>query len=65
MKKGEVYLIRNKTLDNRPVVEGEARLVKKISREDETHDAEMWQVEFLTEPGTIWQRIVLTGDRIE
>lgn len=59
MKAGQIVSIRNSTIGGEEIIEGQAKLIKRVDKP--TNAAlgyELWQVEFTDQPGDYFQRRV-------
>jgi len=60
VKKDDIVIIRNQTINGRSIIEGQAGLVKFL---DLSGDPERWEVEFLDEPNQTYERYVFQADK--
>jgi hypothetical protein len=58
MRKGDIITITNTSPSGKPFVEGKVKLIRKVTAYPNPYGFELWKVEFLTDPGEIFERFI-------
>ena len=63
LKAEMIVNVRNAKLDGIPIIEGKAKLIRKVNDIGFAH--ERWMVEFVEEEGSIYPRNIRVGDVVK